>query len=374
MPKISIIIPIYNVEDYLKQCLDSVVNQTLQDIEIICINSASEDNSYQILQEYIKKDKRITVINLTENLGQGIARNQAIKEANGEYIIFLDADDWLELNACEIAYNEILKKKCDFVKFAYSKYDENTQNILEQYSAVDVLIKNSNNSDIRNTNIDFLRACYSWSQIYNREFLIKNDIKFANLRLCEDVPFIIKTWITAESFSTIRIPLYYYRINRLKNTTNNTDFWKDIFTSRLLSFDIIQHSKYPDLIFSTYFPYCIRTIVNYYMRMSKINKQVSRAYYKEMKKFFADIYNLTKQNKMNSEYEQYKTYLNVLRYNYFSYNLSNLLLMLFNLEAKKEKVIITLFGIKISVCLHNNKAETLVAVERKRESNKPNGL
>ena len=93
--KVSVIIPLYNVENYLKQCLDSVVNQTLKEIEIICINDGSTDNSKQILEDYARKDDRIKIIN-RKNSGQGVARNVGIKYAKGEYIGFVDSDDWVD--------------------------------------------------------------------------------------------------------------------------------------------------------------------------------------------------------------------------------------------------------------------------------------
>ena len=96
MTKISAILPVYNVEQYIKDSLDSIINQTMDDIEIICVNDGSLDNSLQVLEEYAQKDARIKIIS-QENQGQGIARNNGLKIANGEYITFIDPDDWLML-------------------------------------------------------------------------------------------------------------------------------------------------------------------------------------------------------------------------------------------------------------------------------------
>ena len=123
--KVSIIVPVYNVEEYLPQCLDSLVNQTLQDIEIICINDGSTDSSGKILDNYAQKDNRIKVIT-KENEGQGVARNLAMDHANGEYIMFCDPDDWFELSACEDAYNQISKNDNDIVFFNYFDYFDNS--------------------------------------------------------------------------------------------------------------------------------------------------------------------------------------------------------------------------------------------------------
>ena len=97
MPKFSIIIPVYNVEKYLVECLESIVNQSFKDFEVICVNDGSTDNSLEILQKYAENDERFKVLN-QENQGQGIARNNALNIANGEYILFVDPDDFIELN------------------------------------------------------------------------------------------------------------------------------------------------------------------------------------------------------------------------------------------------------------------------------------
>lgn len=122
--KVTIIIPVYNSEKYLKQCLDSVINQTLEKIEIICIDDKSTDNSLNILKEYRNNDKRIKIIENSGNKGTGYTRNIGLKEALGEYIMLLDADDWYETETCEKAYNQINNNKDDIVFFNYTKIYE----------------------------------------------------------------------------------------------------------------------------------------------------------------------------------------------------------------------------------------------------------
>ena len=116
MKKISIIIPIYNTALYLNKCLDSIINQTYKNIEIILINDGSKDNSLKICQEYTFRDNRIILIN-KQNAGVSQARNDGIKIASGDYIMFVDSDDWLELNTIEICVNEI--KNYDLLLFPY---------------------------------------------------------------------------------------------------------------------------------------------------------------------------------------------------------------------------------------------------------------
>lgn len=133
MSKVSVLIAVYNTEQYLTECLDSVCAQTLQDIQIICIDDCSTDSSPKILQEYAEKDKRICVIHLPQNCGIAVARNEGLKIANGEYIMMLDSDDWLAPNAIEEAYDCITSEEdidCALFKLIY--YHQDKQEI-EQY-------------------------------------------------------------------------------------------------------------------------------------------------------------------------------------------------------------------------------------------------
>ncbi|MDR2617178.1 MAG: glycosyltransferase [Endomicrobium sp.] len=113
-PKISVIIAVYNTEEYLKQCLDSVCNQTLKDIEIICVNDGSSDSSYQILNEYAEKDNRIKIIN-QKNKGLSEARNKALDVVNSPYVMFMDSDDWIESRTLEIFYDKMHKENADII-------------------------------------------------------------------------------------------------------------------------------------------------------------------------------------------------------------------------------------------------------------------
>ena len=117
MVKVSVIIPVYNVEDYLKECLDSVLSQTLKDIEVICVDDCSTDDSLKILQEYANNDDRIKIIKNEKNSGQGFSRNEGIKKATGEYIGFVDSDDFIDLNLFEISFKKAKKLDLDVLLF-----------------------------------------------------------------------------------------------------------------------------------------------------------------------------------------------------------------------------------------------------------------
>lgn len=125
MEKISIIVPVYNTEKYLKNCLNSLINQTYKNLEIICVNDDSEDNSLKILEEYSKKDERIKVIN-QEKKGVSAARNAGIDISGGDYIMFVDSDDSLELNSCEVLTETFKKnKQADIILFQYNEIKNN---------------------------------------------------------------------------------------------------------------------------------------------------------------------------------------------------------------------------------------------------------
>ena len=136
MPKVSIISPMYNVEKYLKKCLESYVNQTLIDIEIILVDDGSPDNSGKIADEYAKRDSRIRVIH-KKNAGVSAARNDGLSIAKGEYVIFCDSDDWMNENACEILYSAAKKNNADIsiadVYMAYSNKNIAVQFYKDQF-------------------------------------------------------------------------------------------------------------------------------------------------------------------------------------------------------------------------------------------------
>lgn len=124
MVKISVLIPVYNAKDFLYNSIPSLLNQTFTDIELICVNDGSKDNSLEILEKFASDDSRVKVID-KENGGCGSARNRALSEANGEYVYFFDPDDKLEENALELAYDSAVKNDSDLVIFKANTFDKN---------------------------------------------------------------------------------------------------------------------------------------------------------------------------------------------------------------------------------------------------------
>lgn len=227
---VSVIIPVYNVEKYLRQCLDSVVNQTFKNIEIICINDCSTDNSLQTIKQYRQKDDRIVLIDLKQNGGVGLARNEGIKVAKGKYITFVDSDDWVAKDYIEILYNSIIKYDTDVVFSKVIRYDNNTKSIIDgnkklKYS--DRIICNiSDKKDLILSEPKILI-----NLIVKKDSLVKNNIIFFPKRAGEDVIFILK--IIANNIKIIYIndTDYFYRESRpfsiMDNVRRNANFEYD---------------------------------------------------------------------------------------------------------------------------------------------------
>ena len=138
---ISIIVPVYNSELYLKKCLDSIISQTYENIEIICIDDNSSDDSLRILQEYEKKDQRIKVLQKV-NEGVSFARNAGLDMARGDYILFVDSDDWIDRCTCEVALKKILEETADLVMWSYIRERE-TESSRKQIFDCDIVFENA---------------------------------------------------------------------------------------------------------------------------------------------------------------------------------------------------------------------------------------
>lgn len=226
MTKISIIVPIYNVEKYLKKAIDSLSKQTLNDIEIICIDDASTDNSLKILKDLSLNDNRIKIIEQKENQGQGIARNIGMNEAKGDYIMFLDPDDWYELNACELLYNIAIENNANVVEATCKKVNEIT-NEIEIFDNYKFVSQNFNLNikpntfvearKLKNYNIRYYELS-SWGKIFKTSFLKEKNIKFSPYRRAEDQPFMFDVKLATPIYY-IDMPIYNYLIRENSSRT-----------------------------------------------------------------------------------------------------------------------------------------------------------
>lgn len=236
MAKISIIIPVYNTEQYLRKCLDSVINQTCHIFEVICINDGSTDKSLEILKEYEKKYKFFKLYT-QENKGLGATWNLGIGYASGDYISFVDSDDYIEPNLIE-EVNKIINtnKNLDIIRFKGSAFDDITgkeiehpfinmtyfpKELFNKIISIDTLIEHK-----------LVLPVNSWLGLCRRDFIIKNHIKFDNLKCSNDVSFFYWTLAKAQSIYISDKTLINYRKDRSNNLTSRRaeNFICDIHT------------------------------------------------------------------------------------------------------------------------------------------------
>ncbi len=221
--KVSIIIPVYNVEKYISQCLDSAINQSLKDIEIIIVDDCGSDKSMDIAKEYAKNDNRIKIIKNSQNQGPFTSRNNAVLAANGEYLVFLDSDDFLDLRACEIAYNASKDGYYDIVTFGSYYWNNNSASVFSKFE------RSSFDSGDEFASWLFRSKNISWN-LCGR--LIKRDIYQANLDflisinsrliMAEDVLAMFVIYHNCQRLNFISDMLYYYRYNPSSSTNDKS--------------------------------------------------------------------------------------------------------------------------------------------------------
>lgn len=211
MPKVSVIIPVYNTEDYLRKCLDSVCNQTLSDIEIICINDCSTDSSLEILKEYSSNDNRIKLINFDENKGAAVARNTGINIAQGEYIGFVDSDDYIDLDFYEKLYNKALISKADIVK----------SNLILDNSSLNTNNPYHNFEDVRKNKLNLNHIP---TTLIKKDLIKQYNLKFPEyLKSSEDSVFEVMISYYTNKIEIEDNSTYHYYYN--KTSLNNTPFY-----------------------------------------------------------------------------------------------------------------------------------------------------
>lgn len=215
-PKASVIVPVYNVERYLSKCLDSIVNQTLSDIEIICVNDGSQDGSAQILESYANRDSRIKIIT-QNNRGLSAARNTGMKVAVGKYIGFVDSDDWIEKDFYEKLFNAAETYQADIAAANIIKEKSDKKRCITKYFKIYCTDKTDKKFEL----LKIPKFCYVWNKIYNRENLIKNNIWFEENIKYEDVDFTHRTLYYLNKLVILPDTAYHYRINENGLSFNN---------------------------------------------------------------------------------------------------------------------------------------------------------
>ena len=308
MVNVSIIIPVYNVEDYLEECLDSVLDQSLKDIEIICVDDCSTDNSLNILNNYAKKDSRIKIIKNSENKGQGFSRNVGIKHAIGEYVGFVDSDDWIDTKLFELTYNEAKKLDLDLLLFKSFAFDNKTGELTDfnkdylSFKCLDGLDKLIfTHKDTKQVTCNI--SVSPWEKIYKREFLVNNNFLFPEDIIFEDEVFFYKVYLNAKRVSLFDDYLYYYRVNRENSTMLRKDnkFMNVVDAFRLIREEFIKTNNYDEeykkLLFNK-FMYSVFT------RFNETADEFKEEFFLKIKSDFSTFLNT--QNNVNLLVDSYK--------------------------------------------------------------------
>ncbi len=265
-PTISIIITIYNGERYLRECLNSIKNQTLKEIEIICVDDGSNDNSYNILKEYIEIDNRFTLMRKAHS-NAGDARNMGLEKAKGEYLLFLDCDDYFNKNLCYSAYNKAKLFGADIVFFEYETLRDDDNKIQTKRIHLDsnILCNCTFSSKQMEKNLFQITAPCAWNKMFNGKFVKKNKLKFQSLSNTNDLYFTKTAISQAKRMVGLREVLVTYRIN-LKNSTQGKkdksplDFYEAY--KKMKEF-LIENGKYEKLKKSFIYDVISCTLWNY---------------------------------------------------------------------------------------------------------------
>ena len=375
MIKVSVIVPVYNVEDYLIECLTSIINQTLKEIEIICIDDCGTDNSINILKEYAKKDDRIKIISHKENKGLGPARNTGIKESKGEYISFIDSDDYISRDYLENLYNTIIKYDTDIVSTinikrvvgkAISLYSININKYLSIFQKI---FKKNHFEGISNANIKDEKEntknypfVVAWNKLYKKSFLLDNDLFFMDIKKgSEDEDFYQRLLLNSPSISYNHKSIYYYRERNYSLTEKYCSDPNFIINNISLMQNSINYckEKTPDLLNDLY-------IRIYELMISKFHQNIYQEdnyihIHNFFKQIFIDYRFLNLKNRLKrmlyNEYVEIKASDTYYKYLLFkrTRELNNEIyyeknwFRLFGINNLDEYLVIILFGIKLSI-------------------------
>lgn len=274
-PNVSIIVPVYNMEQYLTQCMDSVVRQTLNEIEIIIVNDGSTDSSLKICEDYKQKDPRIKLIN-KENGGLSSARNAGMKIATGEYIGFVDSDDFIKENMFEILYERAKTNDADIVICNSYLYDQHGAEELKP-AWVNEYIQDKIYTTFEERQ-DLLYPCLAWLKIYRNSFLTKYNLSFAEGIIFEDNPWNMKILSHANKIVGIRDFLYFYRdrtdsiMSSLKRDSQNNKKIFDILKIIELELEFLENNQFNSEWNEICEAYIISLGLNHFNRVFKESK------------------------------------------------------------------------------------------------------
>ena len=318
MVEISVIIPVFNSEEFLNKCLDSLLNQSFTDIEIICVDDGSTDNSLKILKSYANKDDRVRVFT-QENNGAGAARNLGLKYVNGKYILFVDSDDWFEEDGFKSLYDKAEQLNVDLLLFDSIEHKINNQVAERRFF-------NKNEDDFSNLVFDYhyknnklvMNSFFvPWSKLYRTKFLLDNDIKFSEIPLFEDMFFNVTVTTLASKIAYYPKILYHY--NKLNESSIQAKIKSngkalviiDVYKS-IESF-LRKNNFYEELEFN----YLSSKIAEYRNVLNRVHEDYTEILFNKIKEDFMNL-NLSNKDILKKLYlKRYSFYIRVLNSNSF---------------------------------------------------------
>ncbi len=352
-PEISIVIPVYKVEKYLRECIESVIKQTFKNIEIILVDDGSPDNCPQICDEYAEKDNRIRVIHKT-NGGYGTACNRGIEVAQGEFIGLVESDDWIEPDMYEKLYNKIKDTDADFIVSDFfvikdsKKFSYNVHRYFSTTPLNDSMINLSTHPQM------LLQAAYPWNKLYRKSFLSTNNIQMMeDNRMYQDITWNAEILSHANKILYSDKPYYFYRFDTQGSSTNIGDLST---INYLLKRDearkiLIKNNKFNDDAMECFWISCFLGAEGYFKR---INSKYKNKFYKRMQELFKLAIKDGCTFK-NFNTERKKEYMFIVKYPYIFWLIKehkkHILKNIFsvtNHKNNKHKVI-TICGLKIKV-------------------------
>lgn len=319
-PEISIIVAVYNVEKYISACLESLIQQSFKDIEIICINDGSTDNSATILFDYAMKDNRVKVLT-QENRGVACTRNKGLAMASGKYIMFVDADDWVNLDLCKRTYEIAERNQSDIVMYNVAFFDNKAQKITPgRFFDVKVWDKHVDENTVhtyKDCKSIFYGNLSTANKLYRRRFLEKIGVEFPEHTRFEDHSFHLETVFNDARINILDYPLYYYRQNRrnsMMTTLCSTKVVFDIFKIVDIVEEMLKRiGKFQDLKY-LFFQFKYEAYAHYYMRVNFFSKA---KYYKIMKDAFFEMYSEDYDFTICKKMMNFYNFTDILNYNWF---------------------------------------------------------
>lgn len=308
-PLISIIIPIFNAEKYIEKCLNSVLNQTLYNIEVICINDGSTDNSMSVLSDFAHRDGRLKIFSQI-NSGSACARNLGLKNAKGNYVWFIDADDWCEINACKLISESAINNP-DIIIFGTNIWQDNNCIDIPYFSLQILDSINNFNISTHPDKISQLPATL-WNKAFRRDFLNKNNLHLdEELHLCDDNLLALEGYLKASNIQVIHQNLYNYNRFTPKSLTSNNKYWKDVIKCSSKSDILIKNSKEKQ-----YYPFYVKRNIEglfYWFDQKGIPKF---KFYKKLRKYLKKTDKEIYRKDYLQESDIYSRYLSIRKYNY----------------------------------------------------------